>query len=1158
MSTFSTSAVILGDLNDYISPADSCVNPLFTNGDQDGKTKGQSSQKTGSGTSVTLELENNPLEEEPDLIIATNSSSSSSSSKSKKIAKVSLSDCLACSGCVTSAEAVLVEQHSLEQFRKLTTNSISQYKIRVITMAPQAVASLANRFNVSWILMRALLTKYFQSQFHVHFTIDTHVGTQIAQIEAYQEFQKRMGMGTVPLSTLTVPSWKRPKESYALSRTHHFDILSKQKKTNNTNFDTSEKTPPTENILPIITSACPGWICYAEKTMPEILPYISRVKSPQQIIGALVKHVIFASSNPKHQGKVEEEEEEEEEINHSGDVVDQGLMLDHDDSKENKCTYSAKEILHVTLMPCFDKKLEASRKDFADETLSSLSKSDNNDGMVHDVDLVLTPTELEEDFAKWFTDSQKKASMSAVTFGLEQNKIDEGCGDEKTTLLNSKAIFLCGGESMLLRHLKEKKIVSLPAVAMLEKCLAIDVQRTAKANEYVRQRASYETSVAGGSGGYLHNLLRHICATENKNMNTLEWKTARRNPDFAWTTVELNDGNRFTFAKAYGFRNIQSVVRKLKKSVGKSPPFHYVELMACPKGCLNGGAQIKLDKLVVTKQNDQASTKGEVRPLEKKRRLDRLQPVRELFDAGMNNDTGSESSISVEKVYGKDLRSLFYTQYHAVPKMIDPLKYDRKLKQTKLETETLRLKRKKRIQNNRAKRVHGYRGTKFQSGKSKKVPEQKLYEPNGNTVEEKVETMDPDHVLRVASIKVNPASRSYGSHALKNVRYLPMHLDALEEYQLIRQEKWADMKTLDSMEWKKEAQRKKREMLKRKEQIRKALEAQVRSSKMKGIENARAEKKFAEQVWKDVEQFKEHKKELALKKLNHFKQTKKERAQFLAEKARQQELLRQQRLQEDNIAAQRAKANLLIEKQKQMAKREQKKKQMEEFRINNAKQLKKKAEERKLKVKEEQRLHREYIAMTNRKDAQRRRELEEREQKAKGRQRVAGVFIEQQMANDKDLEERNRKALEERYRQADEKARKREEDRQNRRLEIQQSIKNQVKARLDQQKQFMIQEQKYADEALKKAHDAVREEWRDKQRRRQENIAYRKELEKQIRYKYSEKKKKYDLSQLEVSFNHDTLDEVSKKKQFYHLGKSVPLSEVERRKMKGIKREYLW
>lgn len=45
----------------------------------------------------------------------------------------------------------------------------------------------------------------------------------------------------------------------------------------------------TEGQLPMLASACPGWVCYAEKTHAEMLPFISRTKSPQQIMGSLVK-----------------------------------------------------------------------------------------------------------------------------------------------------------------------------------------------------------------------------------------------------------------------------------------------------------------------------------------------------------------------------------------------------------------------------------------------------------------------------------------------------------------------------------------------------------------------------------------------------------------------------------------------------------------------------------------------------------------------------------------------------------------------------------------------------------------------------------------------------------------------------------------------------
>jgi iron only hydrogenase large subunit-like protein len=41
--------------------------------------------------------------------------------------------------------------------------------------------------------------------------------------------------------------------------------------------------------LPMLASACPGWICYAEKAHSEMLPFIARTKSPQQVMGTLVK-----------------------------------------------------------------------------------------------------------------------------------------------------------------------------------------------------------------------------------------------------------------------------------------------------------------------------------------------------------------------------------------------------------------------------------------------------------------------------------------------------------------------------------------------------------------------------------------------------------------------------------------------------------------------------------------------------------------------------------------------------------------------------------------------------------------------------------------------------------------------------------------------------
>jgi len=41
--------------------------------------------------------------------------------------------------------------------------------------------------------------------------------------------------------------------------------------------------------FPLITSSCPAWIHYAEQYYPELLPFLSPLKSPQQMLGVLIR-----------------------------------------------------------------------------------------------------------------------------------------------------------------------------------------------------------------------------------------------------------------------------------------------------------------------------------------------------------------------------------------------------------------------------------------------------------------------------------------------------------------------------------------------------------------------------------------------------------------------------------------------------------------------------------------------------------------------------------------------------------------------------------------------------------------------------------------------------------------------------------------------------
>lgn len=52
----------------------------------------------------------------------------------------------------------------------------------------------------------------------------------------------------------------------------------------------------TETGLPLFTSCCPGWVNWLELSRPDLLPYLSTTKSPQQMHGAVSKRGEFARS----------------------------------------------------------------------------------------------------------------------------------------------------------------------------------------------------------------------------------------------------------------------------------------------------------------------------------------------------------------------------------------------------------------------------------------------------------------------------------------------------------------------------------------------------------------------------------------------------------------------------------------------------------------------------------------------------------------------------------------------------------------------------------------------------------------------------------------------------------------------------------------------
>ena len=76
-------------------------------------------------------------------------------------------------------------------------------------------------------------------------------------------------------------------------------------------------------------------------------------------------------------------------------------------------------------------------------------------------------------------------------------------------------------------------------------------------------------------------------------LDSLSYKTLK-NADFREVTLEREGTVLLKFAIANGFRNIQNLVQKLKR---KRCDYDFVEILACPSGCLNGGAQLRPEEV---------------------------------------------------------------------------------------------------------------------------------------------------------------------------------------------------------------------------------------------------------------------------------------------------------------------------------------------------------------------------------------------------------------------------------------------------------------------------------------------------------------------------------------------------------------------------------
>jgi iron only hydrogenase large subunit-like protein len=208
-------------------------------------------------------------------------------------------------------------------------------------------------------------------------------------------------------------------------------------------------------------------------------------------------------------------------------------------------------------MPCFDKKLEASREELTDAVWEGTGTRG-----IRDVDSVITSKEL-----------------------------------------------------LMLADSRRVDFARLPRTPLSSRIPFPD----SKLDSFLFPLAHRRNNVpaAGTSGGNLYYILQYFASQHDG--ATVQTIRGRNADVLEYSIISAEGDTIFKAARYYGFRNIQNLVRRLKpakpsrmpggKPIGSAkrpggkssgPDYAYVEVMACPGGCTNGGGQIKVDDPVIS------------------------------------------------------------------------------------------------------------------------------------------------------------------------------------------------------------------------------------------------------------------------------------------------------------------------------------------------------------------------------------------------------------------------------------------------------------------------------------------------------------------------------------------------------------------------------
>ena len=453
MSVFSVSSQSM--LGDFITPSQACIKPLLA-------------AIPGAGTPggrLTLHSKGDVAP--------------------KEFVKITLQDCLACSGCVTTAETLLVQQQSrteLLSLRQAAPDSPPRWL--VVSVSDQSAASIAVQLGCSSDRAFRLVSGFLRDTIRANAVVDLRWAQRVVIRETASELVHRLSRAAA----------------------------------------TGDRS-----ALPLLVTACPGWVCYCEKSHPQLLPLLSPVVSAQALCGRFLKRVLW----PLWQR-------------------DARAWAAH-----------GAQLLHVSVQPCFDKKLEAVRSDFEQPP-----PVEGAGTATRDTDIVLGTQELFE----WMVELRPELGAVALAADTASGSLPADLWDAS---LDSDSL--------------DQPIFIGPADDL-----------SPESRGALRGSGCWHQAAIAAMLGQVSDA-PHASALAADTEGKVQYESRRNDNHRAITHPSLVDpGTKrpLTFGIGYGFQHLQN----LAKSAVKRKEFCFLEVMACPGGCLNGGAQVRHQRQTLEQQ----------------------------------------------------------------------------------------------------------------------------------------------------------------------------------------------------------------------------------------------------------------------------------------------------------------------------------------------------------------------------------------------------------------------------------------------------------------------------------------------------------------------------------------------------------------------------